>query len=313
MRCATALRARLDNDPNDTTRFAHGHRAEEEQDDQVPVESLLTVGDAALAAGRWDEARASFEAVLVETETARACFGLACASWWLGDNDRSVARCTRAYALFRRAGDAAGAVHCAVWLAISYKANFANFAVANGWIRRADRLLEPLEVGPLHAWLWMARGYRMPDLERAQELTGRALAIAREAADIDLELTAMAQLGLIRVGKGELAEGFALIDEAMAAALGGERTMLDTVVYACCDMLNACELASDMERAAQWCAVADEFTQTYGCPFPYAECRIYYGGVLSAKGLWADAERELDAGLRITERACPAPACTAGP
>jgi DNA-binding NarL/FixJ family response regulator len=271
----------------------------------VPVESLLTAGDAALAAGRWDEARASFEAVLLETETARACFGLACASWWLGDNDRSVAQCTRAYALFRQAGDAASAVRCAVWLAITYKANFANFAVANGWIGRADRLLEPLEVGPLHAWVWIARGYRMPDLERAQELTGRALTIAREATDVDLELTAMAQLGLIRVGKGELAEGFALIDEAMAAALGGERTMLDTVVYACCDMLNACELASDIERAAQWCAVADEFTETYGCPFLYAECRIYYGGVLTAKGLWADAERELDTGLRITERTCP--------
>lgn len=78
--------------------------------------------------------------------------------------------------------------------------------------------------------------------------------------------------------------GFALIDEAMAAALAGERSTLDTVVYTCCDMLNACELASDVERAAQWRKVADDFVERYGCPFLYAECRIFYGSILAAKG-----------------------------
>ena len=91
----------------------------------------------------------------------------------------------------------------------------------------------------------------------------------------------------------------------MAAALAGERSNLDTVVYTCCDMLNACELASDLERAAQWCRVADEFVDNYGCPFLYAECRLYYGSVLLAKGRWEDADRELTAGVRITAGACP--------
>ena len=133
----------------------------------------------------------------------------------------------------------------------------------------------------------------------------RAADVARAAGDVDLELGALSQLGLIRVGKGQTDAGFALIDEAMAAALAGERTNLDTVVYACCDMLNACELASDLERAAQWCSVADDFIETYGCPFLYAECRIYYGSVLAAKGRWTDAERELAAGLRITDGTSP--------
>jgi hypothetical protein len=34
--------------------------------------------------------------------------------------------------------------------------------------------------------------------------------------------------------------------------------------------------------AALWWEVADDFVQTYGCPFLYAECRIYYGSVLGA-------------------------------
>jgi ATP/maltotriose-dependent transcriptional regulator MalT len=227
------------------------------------------------------------------------------ALWWLGENHACVERCGRAYALFRASGDVHGATQCAVWLAITYKANFANFAAANGWLGRAERLIEPLDPGPLHGWVWVARGYRMEDLDTAEELTERAADVARAAGAVDLELVALAQLGLIRVGKGDIEAGFALIDEALAAALAGERSTLDTVVYACCDMLSACELASDIERAGLWCQVADEFVAKYGCPFLYAECRIYYGSVLAARGRWGDAERELRTGVQLTERASP--------
>lgn len=271
----------------------------------MTTEDPLATGHAALAAGCWGEARTAFETALAREETAQACFGLAVALWWLGENQASVARGARAYALFRRVGEVSGAVQCAVWLGITYKANFANFAAASGWIGRAERLLEPLEPGPLHGWTRVARAYRMADLDAAEELTVRAVELAREAGDADLELVALSQLGLIRVGQGQIGAGFALIDEAMAAALAGERSSLDTVVYTCCDMLNACELASDVARAAQWCQVADEFVERYGCPFLYAECRIYYGSVLAARGRWGDAERELGAGLRITDGACP--------
>ena len=60
---------------------------------------------AALAEGRWVEARAAFEQALAGGETAEACFGLAVALWWLGENQACVDRCSRAYALFRRSGD----------------------------------------------------------------------------------------------------------------------------------------------------------------------------------------------------------------
>jgi DNA-binding CsgD family transcriptional regulator len=276
-----------------------------DKDVRVAAAEQLVAGQSALAQGRWNEARAAFEACLAEEESADACFGLAAALWWTGENQASVDRCTQAYALYRRAGQVEPAVQCAAWLAITYKANFANPAAANGWLARAERLLEPMEPGLLHAWVWIARAYRMPDLGAAQALTERALALARQGGDVDLELGAMSQLGLIRVGRGDVEDGFALLDEAVAAALAGEPANLDTVVYACCDMLNACELTSDMDRAGQWCAVADRFAETYGCPFLYAECRIFYGSVLVAKGRWAEGERELATGLRITEGACP--------
>ena len=267
---------------------------------------LEAAGYAALEVGRWIEARDAFDAALRDHETASAAFGLAAALWWLGESQASVDSSTRAYALFRRADDIEGAVRSATWLCITYKSNFGNFAAANGWIERADRLLQPIEIGALHAWAWIARAYQMPDLETAAELSERALRVARECHDVDLELVALSQAGRIRVASGDNAQGFAMIDEAMAAALGGERSSLDTVVYTCCDMLNACEVATDLERAAQWCQVADGFIEQYGCPFLYAECRTLYGGVLVASGRWDDADRELAAALHITAGTSPA-------
>ena len=62
-------------------------------------------------------------------------------------------------------------MQCALWLGITYKANFANYSAANGWIGRADRLLAPLDPGPLHGYALVARAYRMTDLAGAEELT----------------------------------------------------------------------------------------------------------------------------------------------
>jgi hypothetical protein len=82
----------------------------------VTAEEPFADGFAALAEGRWEQARSAFEAVLArgEAETAEACFGLAMALWWLGENHACVDRCSRAYALFRASDDVAGAARCAV-------------------------------------------------------------------------------------------------------------------------------------------------------------------------------------------------------
>ena len=130
--------------------------------------------------------------------------------------------------------------------------------------------------------------------------------LARASGDPDLELCALGDLGLTLVTQGRADEGLALIDEAMAGTLGGENHRLDTVVITCCDMLEACDLAGDLRRASQWCQVADRFIDRYGCPFLYARCRTLYGGILVAKGRWAEAEQELLAAIRTAEGAGPA-------
>jgi DNA-binding NarL/FixJ family response regulator len=263
-------------------------------------------GTAALQAGRWEEARAAFAAALAEKETPEALDGMGAALWWLGETRASLAHTERAYAGFRRAGDAVPAAGAAISLCVTWISNFDNHAAAGGWLARAERLLEDVDPNPLQGWLWLLRGYLEPDPGRARELQQRVLELARATGDPDLELCALGDLGLTLVSQGRTAEGLALIDEAMAATLGGEHRRLDTVVTACCDMLVACDLAGDLRRAVQWCQVADEFTDRYGCPFLYARCRTLYGGVLVAKGRWAEAEAELRAAIRMAEGAGPA-------
>ena len=51
-------------------------------------------------------------------------------------------------------------------------------------------------------------------------------------------------------------------------------------VRASYDMLNACKLVADIERASQWFPVADTFVDTCSCP-SCSEYRIY-GGALRA-------------------------------
>ncbi|HEV2871696.1 MAG TPA: helix-turn-helix transcriptional regulator, partial [Actinomycetota bacterium] len=154
----------------------------------------LAAGHAALEAGRWEEARAAFAAALAEQETPQALDGMGVALWWLGETRASVAHTERAYAQFRRAGDAVSAAVAAINLCVTWMSNFDNHAAAGGWLARAERVLEEADPNPLRGWLWLLRGYLEPDPGRAQELLRRALELARASGDVDLELCALGDL-----------------------------------------------------------------------------------------------------------------------
>lgn len=270
------------------------------------LDDSVAAGQAALEAGRWADARIAFAAALAERETAESLLGMGQALWWLGDTRRSVEYHERAYGEFRRGGDATQAAWTAMWLCLSYKADLGNQAAASGWVARAERIVQAAGPGPLQGWLWFTRAYDTTDATLARTLLERAIESARESGDVDLELCALADLGAALVALGRVTEGFALIDEAMAGTLGGERSRFDTVVFTSCSMLTACELTADLARATQWCRVVDGFIHQYGCPFLHGRCRTAYGGVLIATGHWAEAERELAAAIRLTRDVWPA-------
>jgi DNA-binding NarL/FixJ family response regulator len=272
----------------------------------VAAVSLLLEGRAALDRGEWTIARASFEASLADEESADALFGLSEALWWLGETDGAVRCAERAYAGFRRDDAPMAAALAAVSLYFHCRVSLGNAAAARGWLGRAARIVEESELEPLGGWILLMRAHNSGDPTVSERLAREARTFALRFEDADLELCALSQLGVSLVEMGRVEEGGMLLDEAMAAALGGECDNLRTVVYTSCNMVSACGRVAEVERATQWIRASDDFARRYGSPHLYTTCRTYYGAILFATGQWAEAEHQLTAALesgRTAERA----------
>jgi ATP/maltotriose-dependent transcriptional regulator MalT len=269
------------------------------------VDVLIAQGTAALAHGDWIGARTHFEASLDQGETPAALEGLSDALFWLEETGQSIERRTRACLIYQEAGDACRAARAALWLAITYFSACGNGAAGNGWLQRAERLLEHAGPCPERGWLVQLRGKMMPDAARAVGQAREALEIARRHGDLDLEVWALSEQGRGLVSLGDVDAGLAMLDEAVAAATAGGRNLI-IVGDACCNMLSACDRAADFARAVQWCEVVDAFTRRHNATTIFHYCRVVYGGVLIATGRWGEAERELRAAVRVVEQKYPA-------
>jgi DNA-binding NarL/FixJ family response regulator len=258
----------------------------------------LAPGYEALAAGHWQVARDAFAAAVDATDSPDALDGLSRALWWLRDGRGAVVTRERAYAGFRRDGDLARAARVALWLAREHALVFGNTAAANGWLSRAERLLRDVAPAAEHGWLSLARSERTRDPSESARLATEALAVAEAADDTDLELRALAQLGLAEVSLGHVDEGLVRLDEAMAAATAGEPTSLETFADVCCTLMLACDLAGDSERPQQWSAVLEDFVRKYDPITLLAFCRTCCADVFVASGRIDSAEGELLAAIR---------------
>jgi ATP/maltotriose-dependent transcriptional regulator MalT len=263
----------------------------------------LARGHAALAAGDWDTARDAFEEAIVATDSPEALDGLGRSLWWLRDERGAVVQRERAYAGFRRDGDLARAARVALWLAREYEIAFANDAASRGWLARAERLLRDVAPGAEQGWLALARSESARDAASAAALAREALEVAAEADDPDLELRALAQLGLAEVTLGDVDAGLARLDEAMAGATSGEPANLETFADICCTLMLACERAGDGERPQQWSAVLDDFVRAHDHVTLLAFCRTCCADVYAASGRIDAAEAELEAAVRELDAA----------
>jgi DNA-binding CsgD family transcriptional regulator/tetratricopeptide (TPR) repeat protein len=273
------------------------HKPARPYDDQVDDgRSVLDAGRLALGAGRWTEAREELRQVAELESAPEALFGLGIAEWWLGRVDESLRLWEQAFAGYQRRREPQSAVVTAVYLCLSYRMSLGNEVVAQGWCQRAASLVDEHDLGEVAGWVLVCRAFLANDSGRPSEAATWALeakALARQYDDIDLELCAMSELGVSSVGRGRVAEGSALLDEAMAAALAGEASDLDTVVLVSCRTLTSCSLGWDIRRAVQWIRTADTFQQRYGSPHLFTTCRLSLGSVLYCAGRWREAEVEL--------------------
>jgi ATP/maltotriose-dependent transcriptional regulator MalT len=263
----------------------------------VSVAESVALGRTALSKAQWAEARVCFErASAAAPDSAEALDGLSDARWWLGDWHESRELKEGAFARYRALGARREAASAAIWLANEYLISAGNRAAWNGWLERAAGLLEGLPACAEQGWLLFSRGRRLNDPEEMAAACNQVLDLARSAGDVDLEIVALSQFGRALVAQGRASEGFARLDEAMAAVTAGEQRNFYTVCEACCNMLTTCEGAVEMERLAQWCRVTDEVSKRLNGLTMYSFCRLNYASVLLALGRFAEAEHELLAG-----------------
>jgi LuxR family maltose regulon positive regulatory protein len=261
---------------------------------------------AALRDARWQEAFEQLSIVAAEQPTGAVLEALGEACSWLDRPDTIEVR-ERAYRAYRQEGDARGSARAAIGLAFDHVTFRGEPAVGQGWLELAARALEGVPLAPEHGYLaaWQADftltvdGDAVAGAAKAAEV----VRIGRELGIADVELIGRSQSGLALVLQGRITEGMRLLDSSAAAAVAGEIVDPAYAGYALCYVINACELARDPSRAAQWCTRLDGHCRRVGLEALQQLCRSEYAGVLVEQGQWERAEHAmLGAAVELADR-----------
>jgi DNA-binding winged helix-turn-helix (wHTH) protein len=264
----------------------------------VTREDHRACGQSALSRGAWAEAFRHFEAALGQMETPEIWAGLGLAAWWLDDEGMTFKARERAYLLYRERSDPRGAARIATLLAWDCAVFRGDMAIANGWLQRAQRLLEDVPTCAEYGYLLLRRAsnalFHEEDPEQALSLAGEAACIGRDLHVADLELAALAIQGVAKLCAGKIEAGIQLLDEVTAALVAGEMSEMPIIAMTACNLISGCERIRDYDRAAEWCRNFKEVCQRVENRSLFAICRTQYAEVLMWHGSWQEAEAELE-------------------
>ena len=219
---------------------------------------------------------------------------LADAAWWVGQLEESVALRQRAYAGFAAAGDGPSAAGIAVRLCFEhFQRN--EPSIGMGWLMRAERDVRDVPECVQQGYVAMARGFAaqgVGDLDAALQLAQRATEIGQRFGDRDLIAMSVHAQGRVSIKLGRVAEGMALLDEAMTSVIAGELGPHFTgIIY--CSVLEACLDIADVGRAGEWSDASMAWCATLPPEAPFtAFCRINRAQVATLRGAWSEAEAE---------------------
>ena len=227
------------------------------------------------------------------------------------DVHAAAAHLSAAIRQFTAAGDRRRAALACARLG-NLSANFlGNLTAGRAWFMRANRLLE--DEPPCIEQGWVAVASLGCDVDDPAVLLDRAelaLDLARRFGDVNLETKALADAGLAHVQVGRIAEGMALLDEAMALACGPADDV-DAASQSVCSFLTACYYAADFTRAGAWAdALRRQGLIGEGPGIPLLlgnHCDAVQATLLCELGRWGDAESMLLRAIEELEASMPMP------
>lgn len=212
---------------------------------------------------------------------------------------------------FTAAGDRRRAAIACSRLGEVHSTLLGNQTVARAWQMRAERLIAPEPACVEQGWVAIAPvGCDIDDPAELLARAERALDLARRFGDVNLETKAMADAGLAHVQAGRLAEGMAMLDEAMALACG----LADDAEAAgksVCSFFTACSYVADFDRVHSWIDTLRRrglVGTSPGVPlFLSNHCDSVQATALCELGRWSEAEALLERSIADYESGMRAP------
>lgn len=167
-------------------------------------------------------------------------------------------------------------------------------APVRGWLRRAERLLEPLGETPLHAMLAAVRGYERlfsGDVEEAAYWSTQAVVLGERHNQPDAAVigqTCAARLALLG---GDLDGGLAQLDEVGARLMAGDANDLVTGMMLC-EVVCAAQGLAMHDLAQEWTDVMEAWRHRSGFGGLHGRCRVHRAELLRISGPADAAETE---------------------
>lgn len=217
---------------------------------------------------------------------------LARAAYLTGHVDAANDTWERTHRAFLDRGEIAPAARCAFWLGLTLVQR-GEHARGGGWIGREARLLEEASLDCVE------QGYlRVPvalqtleggDPEAAYGSFVEITELADRFGDADLRALGRLGQGRALIMQGRVAQGMAMLDEAMVAVTTGDVSPLAAgIVY--CAMIIACRAVFDLRRMQEWTSVLSRWCATQQDLKPYrGQCLVHRSEIMQLRGEWADA------------------------
>ena len=221
---------------------------------------------------------------------------LATAAYLMGRDDESEAAEPARTRLFLARGDHEGAARSASWLAFGLLQRGA-IAPASGWFARAERILDEAHLDSVvRGFLLIPSAIQRIVQGDPRQVTPHSRRRPKSPAGLAIVIWRRwraADAGGRSSASDSIAEGVALLDEAMVAVIAGDVTpVLAGDIY--CIVLEACQETFDLRsrqrvdrfRSPQWCAAQPELVRYRG------ECLLYRAEVMQSAGKWDDAAQD---------------------
>ena len=257
---------------------------------------LLAAAHEAFRRRQWIEARAGFAAAREVTDLgADDLDALGTSAWWIGAIDECTAAWEAAYRAYVADGrpDAAAATA----LGIGYNGFLrGDEASGMGWLGRAQRLLadlpESMALGGLLQTTQVEAMLDSPDPDGVIASARQVQEMGQRLGEPGLVASGLQGEGRVLIKNGRVAEGLALLDEAMVSVLADEvPPEIAGNIY--CNVIAACHELADYRRMRRWTEATERWLETMPVAVVFAGiCRVHRAQLHQLTGDWDRSERE---------------------